>query len=91
MSYFNTTQETKHQVDIFTEINKKQDEVIKDIVSHYKGTFTPRRIWKLCPSTYELTSVRRALDTLKKDSFIIETGSKLMGDKGRSELELIKL
>ena len=89
--YYNTTKETPQQSDIFTESNKKQDEVIKDIINHYQGTFTPRRIFKICPKDYELTSVRRAIDTLKKDGFICETGNRLKGEKGRSELELKKI
>ena len=90
MTYYNTTKENPEQTNIFTESNKKQDEVIKDIINNYQGTFTPRRIFKICPKHYELTSVRRALDTLKKHGFVVETGNKLMGDKGRPELELKK-
>ena len=91
MSYYNTTNETQSQVDLFTEANKTQDEVIKGIIDNYKGTFTPRIIFRLCPSTYELTSVRRALHTFKKEGYIFETGKKITGSKNRPELELKKI
>lgn len=91
MTYFNTTNESKNQIDLFTKINNKQDKKVLAICKDLK-TFSASRVWqeyihKHVKEQTPITSVRRSINTLKKAGCIRETGNRVMGIYGRNELQ----
>ena len=95
MSYFNTTHEPKNQVKIFAKANAKQDEKVLSIIKNINGKFSSSLVWKKFIHVYfiekgsPLTSIRRSITTLKQAGLIQETGNRVEGMYGRSELEYI--
>lgn len=89
--YHNTTQEAPEQVRLYSDKTRTQDEIIKGIIDNLKKPFSPKDIYKRFPiMNVPFTSIRRSLNTLKKEGFIVETGSKVTGLFGRPELQLKK-
>ena len=92
--YYNTTHETKNQVDLFTKINGGQDKRVLEILKQFE-TFSASQVWQKYLYSYfkqgtPLTSIRRSLNTLKKSGYIVETGERVKGIYGRSELQYKK-
>ena len=87
MTYFNTTKEAN--VKPYIEKNRTQNEIIKGIIQSYKRPFSPKDVYRDYPiMNTPITSIRRALNTLKKQGVIVETGNKVNGLYNRPELEL---
>lgn len=87
--YFNTTGADSQQLDLCTEINKKQNREVLDI-ARQQIYFTASSIHRfMLPKKGvkpPITSVRRALNTLEfKDRLIRKTGEKRCGVYGRYE------
>ena len=97
MTYFNTTNETPEQVKKFTKINNGQDKIILMIVRNLEKPFSSSLIWKEFISIKgcgnikikqsPLTSIRRSINTLKNLGYIEETGKRVMGLYGHTELQ----
>jgi hypothetical protein len=90
--YYNTTNETKETVKKFRKINDGQDTLILGIIIGLKKPFSASLIYKEYPPKYvaisvPLTSIRRSINTLKNLGYIEETGKRVMGLYGRSELQ----
>lgn len=90
--YHNTTNENKETVKTYRKLNAKQDKRVLDIISNERKPFSASLIWKkyihlhvtkACP----ITSIRRSINTLKNYDYIVETGNRVEGMYGRSELE----
>lgn len=92
MSYYNTTSETSQQVRIFSDKNQKQDEIVLSIISDLKRPFSAKDVYKRFPiANVPITSIRRSINTLKdKLGIIKETGERVEGLYGRSELQYVK-
>lgn len=89
MSYYNTTRDDNAAS--YRAVAKKQDDVIKEMILKRTGPFSPKDVFKHYPIPHTpFTSIRRSLDTLKKQGFIKETGIKVEGLYGRKELQLIR-
>ena len=91
-NYFNTTNESKESVKAYKKINAKQDTKVLDIIKTERKPFSAsliykkylhKHVMKACP----ITSVRRSVNTLKNLGYIVETGNRVPGMYGRSELE----
>lgn len=92
MSYYNTTQETGKELKTYQQQTRTQDQIIKGMIDKLNKPFSPKDIYKAYPiMNTPLTSIRRTLNTLKKQGYIIETGNRVNGLFNRSELELKKL
>lgn len=93
MSYYNTVSESSQQVKIFSDKNQKQDEIVLSIINDLKRPFSAKDVYKRFPITnVPMTSIRRSLHTLKdKLGIIKETGERVEGIYGRSELQYTKL
>ena len=92
MTYFDTTKLKGKELATAIATTRTQDEIIKGIIKGY-GTspFSPKTIFNDFPTKgTPITSIRRSLDTLKRANYIEETGEKVKGLYGRSELQLKK-
>lgn len=88
--YYNTTRETETGEQVVTA--KNQEQVIKKMLISIHGAFSPSTIYKSYPvPNTPITSIRRALNTLKKQGVIKETGNSVQGMYGRPELELERI
>lgn len=83
MSYFNTTNESGKQLEIFNESAKNQEEQILNLMKIYKK-LSPSDVNKYF-TNYPLTSVRRALTNLSNQGKLIKTNEKKIGIYGRDE------
>jgi len=91
MKYYNTTNETGKPLKVYVEKARTQDQIIKGIINALEGNFSFRDIYKAYPiQNTPHTSLRRSLDTLKKEGYIVETGNMVMGIFSRKERELKK-
>jgi Fe2+ or Zn2+ uptake regulation protein len=89
--YYNTTNETNPNLKTYIEKARTQDEIVKGIINQLNKPFSFKDIYKRYPiQNTPITSIRRTLDTLKKQDYIIETGEKVTGLFNRKELQLIK-
>ena len=74
---------------------KNQDDIIRGIILGFKRKpFSPKDVYRLYPimnNPFIMNSIRRSLDTLKKDNFIKETGELVDSLAGRKERQLIKV
>ena len=96
MTYFNTTKETPDQVKKFTKINNGQDKKVLSIIRKLDKPFSASLVflefskhggrWEIWDNT-PITSIRRSINTLKNLELIEETGKRVMGLYGRSELQ----
>lgn len=87
MSYFNTTNENPQQVEIFNINNRKQDDLVLDIIKKLK-VFSAKDIYNKYPiANTPITSIRRSINTHKRLNVIIETGHKVKGIYDRNELQ----
>lgn len=92
MSYHNTLPLKGKELEQATKKARTQDEIIRNIINKYKGSFSPKQVYKDYPiMNTPITSIRRALNTLKKDGFIKETGEVVEGLFGRAERQLVKV
>jgi hypothetical protein len=87
--YYNTTGETKETVKKFRKINDGQDKTILEIIKILEMPFSASLIYN---SRYRwvnppLTSIRRSINTLKNLELIEETGKRVQGLYGRTELQ----
>jgi hypothetical protein len=88
MSYYNTTSEAPEQVQIFKTSNNKQDEIVLNIIKSLNKPFSASQIYKRYPvANVPITSIRRSINTLKNTDLISETGERVKGMFGRSELQ----
>ena len=86
--FYNTTSEAPEQVQIFKTSNNKQDEIVLSIIKSINRPFSASQIYKRYPiANVPITSIRRAINTLKNEDTIMETGERVMGLFGRSELQ----
>jgi hypothetical protein len=94
--YYNTTNETKETVKKFKKKNSGQDKNILQLITaknkiSYKYTFSPKSIYqeyKLCyGKSILIGSIRRSINTLKNLELIEETGKRVQGLYGRTELQ----
>jgi hypothetical protein len=83
MSYFNTTNESGKQLEIFNESANNQEEQILNLMKLYKK-LSPSDVNKYF-TNYPLTSVRRALTNLSNQGKLIKTDEKKVGIYGRYE------
>jgi predicted HTH transcriptional regulator len=83
MSYFNTTNESGKQLEIFEQTAKNQEEQILELMKLYKK-LSPSDVNKYF-TNYPLTSVRRALTNLSNQGKLIKTNEKKLGIYGREE------
>lgn len=91
MTYWNTTHQKGKDLKKSQQKARTQDEIIKGIINKYKGSFSPKNVYKDYPiMNTPITSIRRALNTLKSSGFIKETGEQVEGLFGRKERQLIK-
>ncbi len=91
MSYYNTVPEKGKTLKAYQEKARTQDQIIKGIINNYKGSFSFKDIYMSYPvQNTPITSIRRSLDTLKKEGYIKETGEMVTGIFSRKERELIK-
>lgn len=82
MSFYNTTQELPEQVQIFTDKNNTQDEVVLKIINKLKRNFSASQVWKRYPiANVPLTSIRRSINTLNTKLGLIE---KLTDENGKN-------
>lgn len=92
MSYYNTTSEIGNDLKVYQDKTRTQDQIIKGIIDKLNKPFSPKDIYKSYPiMNTPITSIRRTLNTLKKQGYIIETGNRVNGLFNRSELELKKI
>jgi hypothetical protein len=87
--YYNTTNETKETVKKFKKINDGQDKQVLYVINLRGRPFTSSIIWDIFfkEDNIPLTSIRRSINTLKNLELIEETGRRVMGLYGRSELQ----
>lgn len=83
MSYFNTTNESGKQLEIFNESANNQEEQILNLMKLYKK-LSPSDVNKYF-TNYPLTSVRRALTNLSNQGKLIKTDEKKIGIYRRME------
>jgi predicted HTH transcriptional regulator len=83
MSYFNTTNESGKQLEIFEQTAKNQESQILELMKLYKK-LSPSDVQKYF-SNFPLTSVRRALTNLSKQGKLIKTDETKIGIYGRPE------
>ena len=94
--YYNTTNETPDQVKKFTKINNGQDKKVLSIIRKLDKPFSASLVflefskhggrWEIWDNT-PITSIRRSINTLKNLELIEETGKRVPGLYGRSELQ----
>jgi prefoldin subunit 5 len=87
--YYNTTNETKETVKKFQKINNGQDKKVLNIIKQLDKPFSASLIWN---TPYKwvnppITSIRRSINTLKNLELIEETGKRVPGLYGRTELQ----
>lgn len=86
-TFFNTTNESENQVKMFSEKNKGQNQIVLSIANELK-TFSASEIFKKYPTaSVPITSIRRAINTLKEKGKIRATGNKVKGMYGANELQ----
>lgn len=91
MSYYNTTQERGNDLKDYQNKARTQDQIIKGMIAKLKKPFSFKDIYNSYPiHNTPITSIRRSLDTLKKQGYIQETGLQVMGVFSRKERQLIK-
>lgn len=83
-SFYNTTNESGQQLEIFEQTAKNQEHQIMKIMQLYKK-LSPSDVWKWYGKSIPLTSVRRALTNLSKQGKLIKTDEKKKGIYGRDE------
>ena len=84
--YYNTNGHSNPDLEMFTEKANTQDYKLKQFVFKYKKPFSAKDVyndfqWRDIP----ITSIRRSINTLLKESFIEETGEKVQGIYSRKE------
>jgi hypothetical protein len=94
--YHNTTNETKETVKKYRNINNGQDKKVLTIIRKLDKPFSAslvfnefskrNGVWQIWDNT-PLTSIRRSINTLKNLELIEETGKRVQGVYGRSELQ----
>lgn len=85
MTFFNTTQETPKQVQMFATKSNCQDQEVLTIAKRLQK-FSASIIYKQYPiSNVPITSIRRSINSLMKNGKIEATGNKVEGIYGRSE------
>lgn len=88
MAYFNTTQETPNTVQEYLNVSNNQKDIVLRTIRRLGKTFSASVVMKNYPvMNTPITSIRRAINTLKNDGVIQETGNRVTGIYGRSELE----
>jgi predicted methyltransferase len=86
--YYNTTNETKETVKKFKKVNQGQDKKVLNIIKKITKPFSSSLVWEIYQYPKPpLTSIRRSINTLKNLELIEETGRRVMGLYGRSELQ----
>ena len=90
--YFNTTNESKENLKKFKKINSKQDTKVLNIIRNINKPFSASLVWKKYIHRFILepapiTSIRRSINTLKNNGYIVETGNRVIGMYKRNELE----
>jgi hypothetical protein len=87
--YYNTTNETKETVKKFKKINQGQDIQVLYVINLRGSPFTSSIIWDIFfkEDNIPLTSIRRSINTLKNLELIEETGKRVQGLYGRTELQ----
>lgn len=95
--YYNTTGYSNPDLEMFTEKAKTQDQKLKQLINNSGSLknhpFTCRQIWEIYACLHPnvpYSSIVRAVNTLKNQGFIVETGKKIKGMYGRKVLELKK-
>lgn len=90
MTYYNTTNESGSQLDLYTQSAKTQDERVMALYYTFIEA-GPSQIWKAYNRVYKdvpLTSIRRSITNLKNEGKLIETEHKALGSYGRPEYVL---
>jgi len=90
--YHNTTNETQENVNNYKKITAKQDKRVLSIIRNQNKPFSASVIYKIYLHKHVIdgiiiTSVRRSINTLKRYGYLTETGNRVKGMYGRSELE----
>lgn len=91
--YYNTTSASGKELKKNVSKALSQTEKIRRIINQLERPFSPASILQVYEARFTqcpITSIRRSLDTLKKEGYICETGNKVKGLYGRKEIELIK-
>ena len=87
MSYYNTNRESGETLKRSWGQARTQDDYILYIFQEYKDKlFTPEDIEDICikgMKRWPLTSIRRSLNTLATDGFIVKTNNMRMGKYGK--------
>lgn len=100
MAYYNTAGEIIPDLESYIQIAKKQDDKVLSVFYKYSSKDIPLTGWavyNLYINLYNIpndgslvTSIRRSIDTLKKNNLLVNLGS-IVTDygKGRKELQYI--
>lgn len=83
--YFNTTDESSSDVDIFSSLNETQNQKIMKYAIGFGKDFSASSMLKYFSERTPITSIRRALNSLENENRIEKTGEKRKGDFGRNE------
>jgi hypothetical protein len=84
--YHNTTNQTGEKLKQYQLFTETQDIKVLDFFKKYKDReITPCEVWKNIFDTYSvpITSVRRSINTLTKDGYLIKTKNKKIGLYGK--------
>ena len=86
MSYYNTTNEVNPEMSQFRCKSKRQDTIVLNIAKKLNKRFSASEIFKEYPTpNTPITSIRRAINTLKNDNKIKQLDIKTVGLYGRNE------
>ena len=86
MSFYNTTHETKAQLEEYREVAVKQEDCIADVFRLQPGSsLSPSEVWVTLGRKHPLTSVRRAITDLTAEGVLVRTERKKTGIYGRPE------
>ena len=93
MTFYNTTNETNSQLDVFCKRADSQDNLVFDLFMENlpPNKFTPSQVWQLLIRRHSidrntpLTSIRRSINTLTKERVLRKLNEKAVGFYGRNE------
>lgn len=94
MTYYNTLPKNGKELKEAKTKTLSQEKEIRLMLADNDKPFTPRQIYnsyKTFTGDIDLNSVRRSLDTLKKEGFIEETGNRVYTFSKAGERELKKV
>ena len=86
--YHNTVNEPREQAKLYQDKTEKQDTIVKRVIAKLNKPFSAKDIYTNYPvMNTPITSIRRSINTLKNQGLIEETGERVKGLFGRSELQ----